>query len=89
MEEGQARGQLTAIILSMAILVAPFIALLIRVEAGLIVMALALAAGSLLLREVLDAASIRSRRWVHLAILVNLALAAMCVGLTAWLVSGH
>lgn len=75
--------------MSMAILAAPFIALLFRVEAGLIVMAFALAAGSLLLREVLGVTPMPSRHWIRLGMLVNLALAAACVGLTAWLLSGR
>ena len=72
--------------MAMAILVAPFIAMLIRVEAGLIVMALALCAVSLLLREALDAVPIRIRRWLRLAMVANVALAVACISLAAWLV---
>ena len=83
------KGRTTALMMAMAILVAPFIAMLIRVEAGLIVMALALGVGSLLLREVLDTVPVRTHRWLRLGMLVNVALAAACVGLAVWLVSGR
>jgi hypothetical protein len=87
---GQAgKGRTTAFVMAMAILVAPFIAMLIRVEAGLIVMALALGAGSLLLREVLGAVPVGIHRWLRVGMVVNVALAAACVGLAVWLVSGR
>ena len=78
-------GRSGAIILGMAVLAVPCIALVYRAEAGLVVMACALAAGSFLLRDALDAAPSGVHRWLRLAILVNLALAMACVGLAAWL----
>jgi hypothetical protein len=89
MNKQSTKVRTTAIIMALAMLVAPFIAMLIRVEAGLIVMALALGAGSLLLREVLDAVPVRIHRWLRLGILVNVALASACVGLAVWMVSGR
>jgi hypothetical protein len=75
--------------MALAILAAPFIAMLIRVEAGLIVMAVALGAGSLLLREVLYAVSDNVRGWLRLGMLVNVALAVACLGLAVWLLTGN
>ena len=71
--------------MAMAILIAPFIAMLIRVEAGLFVMALALAAGSFLLGEGLSVAPIRIRPWLRIGVLVNVTLAAACLALAVWL----
>jgi hypothetical protein len=64
---------------SVAILAAPFIAWLFRAEAGLVLMALALGAGSFVLVDALEATSGRIHRWVRLAIGVNIALAVACV----------
>ena len=66
-------------------LAAPFIALLFRTEAGLVVMATALSAGSFLLAGALDATPRQFHSWLRLGIGVNLALAAACVGLALWL----
>jgi uncharacterized metal-binding protein len=66
-------------------LAAPFIALLFRTEAGLVVMALALAAGSFLLADALAATSRQFHRWLRIGIGVNLVLAAACVALAVWL----
>ena len=89
MNDEPAPGRSGTIIMAMAILVAPFIAMLIRVEAGLMVMALALGAGSLLLREALGIAPDRVRRWLRVGIVVNVLLAAACVGLAVWLLTGR
>ncbi len=89
MNGGPGFGRSGSIIMAMAILIAPFIAMLIRVEAGLIVMALALGAGSFLLREALGAAPAHIRRWLHVGMLVNVTLAAACVVLAAWLLTGR
>lgn len=86
MNEGPVPGRPGAIIMAVAILGAPFIAMLFRIEAGLVVMAVALGAGSLLLREALEAVPIRARRLLRLAILANLTLAVVCVSVAAWLV---
>jgi len=68
-----------------AILAAPFIAWLFRAEAGLFLMALALAAGSFVLADALDATPEPGHRWLRLGIGVNLALAAACVAVAVGL----
>ncbi len=82
MTKGSFLGQL---VLTVAILAAPFIALLFRTEAGLVVMGLALSAGSFLLADALDATPKQIRGWLRLGIGVNLTLAASCVALAFWL----
>ena len=89
MNGGPYKGRTTAFVMAMAVLIAPFIAMLIRIEAGLIVMALALGAGALLLRDVLGAVPVRVHQWLRLGMVVNVALAAACVGLAVWLLSGR
>jgi len=69
----------------MAILAAPIIAWLFGPEAALIVMALALGAGSYLLAGALDATPGHIRRWLRLGIGANLMLAAACLALAIWL----
>ena len=78
-------GRLRAVLLTMAILAAPFIAWLYRAEAGLVVMAVALSAGSFLLTDALAATPRQVRPWLRLGIGVNLALAAACIALAIWL----
>jgi len=73
------------LVLTTAILAAPFIAWLYRAEAGLVVMALALSAGSFVLAGALDASPGHMHRWIRLGIGVNLTLAAASVALAAWL----
>ena len=77
-----------AIVLAAAIFVAPFVALLYRAEAGLAVMAAALAATTFLLHEALGIAEPELRRWVRIAIAVNVILAVACVALIVWLLFG-
>jgi hypothetical protein len=79
-------GQLRATFLAAAILAAPFIALLFRAEAGLVVMAAALGAGSYLLADARAATPEQFHRWLRIGIGVNLALALACVALAVWLV---
>lgn len=69
-----------------AIFLAPFIALLYRAEAGLIVMAFALGATSLLLHGMLDGAPLRTRRWLRLLVAVNVLMATACLLAAGWLV---
>ena len=71
--------------LAAAILTAPFMASLYSIGAGLVVMAVALAAGSYLLVAAIAAAPVRFQRWLRLGIGVNLALAAACIALAVWL----
>jgi len=68
-----------------SMLAAPFIALLFRTEAGLVVMAVALGAGSFLLADVLAATPGQFHRWLRIGVGVNLALAAACVALAVWI----
>jgi hypothetical protein len=86
MREGPNIGVAGVRLLALAIFAAPFLALLYRPEAGLIVMALALSAATLLLRDALPAAVPGVRRWMRLAIGVNLVLAVACLVLAAALV---
>ena len=76
---------LRQLILTAAILAAPFIAWVYRTEAGLVVMALALGAGSFVLAGARDASPGHIRRWIRLGIGVNLTLAAACFALAIWL----
>jgi hypothetical protein len=76
---------LRQLVLTAAILAAPFIAWLYRAEAGLVVMALALSAGSFVLAGALDASPGHMRRWIRLGIGFNLTLAAACLALATWL----
>ncbi len=67
-----------------AIFLAPFIALLYRAEAGLIVMALALGATSLLLHGMVAAPPPRTRRWLRLLVAVNALIALACLVAAGW-----
>ena len=78
-------GRLRSAFLAAAILAAPFIAFLFRTEAGLIVMAVALSAGSLLLADAFGVTQGKFHRWLRLGIGVNLTLAAACIALAVWL----
>lgn len=71
-------GRLVFIIASLAILLAPFIALLYAPEAGLAVMAVALALTAFLVRDALVTAG-ESRPRFTLLVAVNLVLALACV----------
>lgn len=85
MTGGRVLRRIGAIILTLAIFVAPFIALVFRTDAGLLVMALALTAGSFLLRGAIEVAPVAIHRWLRLGVLVNLLLALACVVLATWL----
>ena len=84
-EQGAVLGRLRGALLATAILAAPFIAWLFRAEAGLVVMAIALGAGSFLLADALGATPEQVHRWLRLGIGLNLALAAACIALAIWL----
>ena len=71
-------GRPGAVLGSVAILAAPFIAWLFSAEGGLLLMAIALATGSFVLAGALDATPGHIHRWLRLGIGVNLALAAAC-----------
>ena len=67
-----------------AIFLAPFIAMLYRAEAGLVVMALALGATSLLLHGMVDEAPLRTRRWLRLLVAANVLIALACLVAAGW-----
>ena len=81
MKSNPVSHRIPRIILAGAIVIAPFLALLVRLEAGLFVMALALFAVSGLLREALAAAPLRSHRWLRAAIVLDVILATACLAL--------
>ena len=83
--KGSNLGRLQAAFLAGAILVAPFIAALFRIEAGLVVMVVALCAGSFLLADALAATGGQFHRWLRLGVVINLTLAAICFALAVWL----
>ena len=64
---------------------APFIAWLFGAEVALVVMALALGAGSYLLAGALEATPERVQRWLRLGIGANLMLAVACGAIAVWL----
>jgi hypothetical protein len=76
-----------AAFLAAAILAAPFIALLFRIEAGLLVMGVALCAGSFLLADALRVTHGQFHRWLRLGIGVDLALAVACIALAVLLLA--
>lgn len=65
-------------LLGLAILAAPFLAVLYDVDAGLAVMAIALGAGAYLARLAMPAVEPGLRRQLGVAAVVNLALAVAC-----------
>ena len=85
MSKGSNVERLRAGLLAAAILAAPFIALLFRTEAGLVIMAVALSAGSFLLTDALGVTHGQFHRWLRLGIGVNLALATACIALAVLL----
>jgi hypothetical protein len=76
-----------AAFLAAAILAAPFIALLFRIEAGLLVMGVALSAGSFVLADALRVTHGQFHRWLRLGIGVDLALAVACIALAVLLLA--
>ena len=68
-----------------AIFAAPFVALLYRAELGLVVMAVALGATTLLLRGMLTAVPGKAQRWLRLVVALNLVLALACLLAAGWL----
>lgn len=68
-----------------AIFVAPFIAMVYRTEAGLVMMAIALGATSFLLHGTLDEMPSRTRRRLRLMVAVNVLLIVACLLAAGWL----
>ena len=72
--------------LTLAILAAPFLALLYGFVPALVVMALGLGVASYLLRCAVAGTPLATRRWFRVAILANVSLAFACLVAAAWLV---
>ena len=85
MGDSRKTSRLAVAVLSLAIFVAPFIALIIRAEAGLVVMAVALAATTIILHEAAPTFPPPTRRWARVATVVNSGLALACLALVTWL----
>jgi hypothetical protein len=66
------------IVCATAIILAPFLALLWSVEAGLTLMTVALTACGLLLKGATAGAPQRAHRWIQVVIAANLVLAGAC-----------
>ncbi len=73
--------------LTVAIFISPFLALLFNPVAGLGLMAVALIATALLLREVAAGAHQSVRNRLRLLVGINLALAVACVAAAAWIIT--
>ena len=74
--------------LTLAIFVAPFLALLYGLAAALAVMAAGLVAASYLLRSAAPGSSLSARGWLRAALIVNLALALACLVAAVWFARG-
>jgi hypothetical protein len=73
------------ILLTVAIFVAPFLALLIAAEAGLALLALALCAATFLLREAIADAPARLRPGLRVLLGINIVLVLACLAALGWL----
>ncbi len=80
--------RIATLALSLAVFVAPFLALLFSLEAGLGLMAAALLALTYLLREAAASAVPEARARIRLIVKFNLTLAAACIGAIVWLTFG-
>lgn len=78
-------GRMGARLAAAAIFVAPFIALFYRAEAGLVVMAIALGAVSLVLHGAVAAVPEHAHRRLWAVLGFNIVLAGACLALAAWL----
>lgn len=72
------------IIVSVALMAAPFLALLYSPAAGLTMMAMALGAAVFLLLEVREAAPLRLQRPLRLVVGIDVALSAACALAAIW-----
>jgi hypothetical protein len=84
--ENRPGPRLLPIVLSAAMVIAPFAAWLFAPEAGLAVMAAGLCALAYLLRLALAETDASIHFWLRLAMAADLLLAAACLGLLVWLV---
>ena len=71
--------QIVAIVLGVAMLAAPFLALLFHPVAGLIVMAIALGATAILARDIARDAPVKLRRWLQAAMWMNVVFVVVCL----------
>ena len=87
---GNAQGpRLLPIVLSLAMVIAPFAAWLLAPEFGLAMMATGLLTLAYLLRLALAETNPTVHSWLRLAMAADLLLAAACLGLLVWLVVGR
>lgn len=86
MSDAERQRRFLTVLLAAAIFLAPLLALLLRVEAGLLAMAVALTATALLLRDAAPDAPRQLHQPLRLLVGVNLALAVACLVALAWLV---
>lgn len=70
-----------------AIILAPFLALLWSVEAGVALTAFALTACGLLLRGAMAGAPQETHRWIRIVVVINLVLAVACAVALIYLLS--
>jgi hypothetical protein len=80
---------IVAIILGVALMAAPFLALLYSPAAGLGMMAIALGASVALLLEVRDAAPARVRRQLGFVVGLDVVLALACAAAAVWWLSSR
>lgn len=80
-------GQIVTVVMAGAMIAAPFLALIYSAIAGLTVMAIALLTTVVLARGAVDAAPIPMRRWLHIAVAVNIVLAVACLAAVVWLIA--
>ena len=89
MANGSIAGRFGAIVCSAALFLAPFIALIYSPELGLFVMTAALLATAYLLREALHVVGPGSRRWLRVAIGLDVAVAFTCIAVLIRLLMGR
>ena len=79
MRSGALPARIVPVMLALAILVAPFLGLLIDAKVGLGLMAVALSATAFLVREAIVGAPERARRSLRRVVALNAALAIACI----------
>jgi hypothetical protein len=85
-DRDQNRSRVFTAALTLAVFAAPFLALFYGPSAALAVMAAALVAVTFLLRGAASSTSLAARRWLRLALIVDLVLALACLVAAIWLV---
>lgn len=74
--------------MAVAMVAAPFLAYVYSAVAGLVVMAVSLLTTAVLARGLTDAVPAAVRRWLGVAVAVNVALAIACLVAVGWLMLG-